>query len=287
MNQLLVMGRSIELLKQFEPLVGDKDWELWFSYGEEIPSLEPDHLFFGAGRFALALKRLQPERHFSSPGASWLPNLPAELLGRKVYEETFEDALEVMPEKLWFKFSELKHDLVPAEAYERCELKTILEAQPELKAVSCQWTTDLLTLNFEHRFFVVDGELLTGSPYHVDGKVTFAEGSAWRRFEEAELFAREVARELRTLAPDAYTLDVAFDVLRERWLIVEGNRAWFSGFYGSDPFKALEAVKASLAGDDQWEWVPDAVVSSYVEALTVVSDPATAKGLIRVGSAHV
>lgn len=284
MSQLLVMGRSIELLKQFEPLVADKDWDLWFSYGEEVPSLEPDHLFFGAGRFAAALKRLHPERRFSSPGASWLPNLPSELLGRKVHEETFEDALAVMPEKLWFKFSELKHDLVPAKAYIRSELKVILQAQPELKAVSCQWTPELLTLNFEHRFFVVDGELLTGSPYHVDGKVTFAEGSAWRRFEEAEFFARGVARELREQAPKAYTLDVAFDVLRERWLIVEGNRAWSSGFYGSDPFKALEAVKVSLAGDDRWEWIPDEVVSSYVGTLKVASDPENASGLIHIGA---
>lgn len=287
MNQLLVMGRSIELLRQFEPLVADETWELWFSYGEEIPVLDSDHLFFGAGRFALALKSLQPERRFSSPGASWLPNLPAELLGRSIHQESFEDALEFMPEKVWFKFSELKHDLVPAKAYERSELKAILQGQPELKTVSCQWTPELLTLNFEHRFFVVDGELLTGSPYHVDGKVTFEEGSAWRRFEEAELFARGVARELREQAPKAYTLDVAFDVLRERWLIVEGNRAWSSGFYGSDPFKALEAVKVSLAGDDPWEWAPDEVVSSYVETLEVASDPENASGLIHIGAETV
>lgn len=284
MNELLIMGRSIELLRQFEPLISDEQWDLWFSYGDEIPALERDHLFFGAGRFALALKRLQPERHFSSPGASWLPNLPPELLGRKIYEEPFEEALERMPANPWFKFSELKHDSVPAKAYQRSELLAVLEANPELKRVSCQWTPELLTLNFEHRFFVVDGELLTGSPYHVDGKVTFAEGAAWRRFEEAGYFARNFASELKTLAPRAYTLDVAFDVLRERWLIVEGNRAWSSGFYGSDPRRALEAVKVSLSGDEAWEWSPDEIVFSYVEKLTVVDEPEFASGLIRLGT---
>jgi hypothetical protein len=282
MSELLVMGRSIETLRQFSPLITREDWELWFSYGEQIPELQHDHLFFGAGRFAAALKRLQPERRFSSPGASWLPNLPKEFLGRKIYEESFEEALEVMPTSLWFKFAELKHDLVPARVYKRSELLSIAEELPELKAVRCQWTEDKLTLNFEHRFFVVDGELLTGSPYHVDGKVTFAPGEPWRRFEEAEYFAAIAAKELKENAPTAYTLDVAFDVLRERWLIVEGNRAWSSGFYGADVLLALEAVKVSLAGDDDWDWVADEVVSSYVESLTVAKNPEQASGLIRV-----
>lgn len=283
-NQLLVMGRSIETLRQFTPLTTREDWELWFSYGTEIPELNEDHLFFGGGRFALALKRFRPQRRFSSPGSAWLPSLPSEFLGRRIHEETFQDALGTMPPSVWFKFSEMKHDLVPARAYERSELLAILEANPELKEVNCQWTEDLLTLNFEHRFFVVGGELLTGSPYHVDGKVTFAAGSAWRRFDEAENFARSVARELKDHSPNSYTLDVAFDVLKERWLVVEGNRSWSSGFYGSDPFKALEAVKASLSGDDGWEWTADDVVSSYVEQLTVVKDTEIASGIIRVGA---
>jgi len=281
MNQLLVVSPSSRALQNFTSVISSGDREVWFSYGEFIPALEDGFLFWGAGKFALSLKQLFPERSFSSPGAEWLGLVPPELSGRSVICESFLDAVAHVDEPVWFKFAELKHDGVKPRSYRPEELLALLVAMPELAEVKSQWTTSHLRLNFEHRFFVVEGEVLTGSPYHVDAVVGFEPGAAWRMFSEAEEFARFAARELVDQSPRAYTLDVALNEATGKWFIVEANRAWSSGLYGCDPGRALVAVQASLT-PDAWSWLPDSVVGSYVSPLTVVQEPEFVPGILRV-----
>ena len=72
-------------------------------------------------------------------------------------------------------------------------------------------------------------------------------------------FASEVAAQVP--GPRAYTLDVAWDVTRRRWLVVEGNRAWSSGLYLCDPAVALTVIAVATGGTDRaWLWRPDEAV---------------------------
>lgn len=283
-TEILIVSRGIRAMGQFTALVDDPTFDLWFSYGENIPQLHDDFLFWGAGKFALGLKRLDPKRHFSSPGADWLSKIPLEFSSREIVSESFSDAISHLPEQVWFKLAELKHDLVSPRAYSRNDLINLSDSLPELGETQVQWTTSQLRLNFEHRFFIVDGEPLTGSPYLVDGLVDFSRNEAWRRFDEALGFAKLAARELAHMSPRAYTLDVALNEDSNEWLIVEGNRSWSSGLYGSDVKLALESIRVSLGSDDDWQWEPDSVVYNYASKIKITADPENATGLLRFES---
>lgn len=280
MEQLLIMGRSIDALSQFRGILGSANHELWFSYGDQIPALDPGFLFWGAGRYAYSLRESVAHRHFMAPGPRWLSNLPEELLGRKLETQSFSGAVESIGERsVRFKLAETKHDRLKAARYTGNELQLILAELPELATAQVQWTEAELRLDWEHRFFVLDGEILTGSPYLVDGQV-YSDATPWDRYGDAEAFARRAARELNADSPVSYVLDVAYDLETERWIIVESNRTWSSGLYGSNVHRMLEGLKAALEPSD-WEWIPDPALAVYGNSLEL-GDGESSSGLIRI-----
>lgn len=277
-QQLLTMGRSVEALWMFEDLIRSDSYEVWLSYGDQIPELQEGFLFWGAGRYAYSIRESLPNRNFMAPGPHWLSGVPKDLLGRTVHSASFDQAVDRIQSPVRFKLAEMKHDSLLAGRYEPGELKDLLGILPELGSALVQWTESELQLNFEHRFFILDGEPLTGSPYLVDG-VVFSKAMSWGRYGEAEAFARLAARELKASSPSSYVLDVAFDEHSESWIIVESNRAWSSGIYGADPFIVMEALKVSLTPSD-WEWVPDEALSLYGTALKVADEHAS--GILKI-----
>lgn len=280
-TELLIMGRSIDALSQFQSLLGTDAHELWFSYGEHIPELSEGFLFWGAGRYAYSLRESVSSRHFMAPGPHWLSELPLDFLGRSVTTESFEQAINSIGDRsVRFKLAETKHDRLKAARYNGDELRLILAELPELDTAQVQWTEAELSLDYEHRFFILGGEILTGSPYLVGGRV-YSEATPWDRYDEAEAFAALAARELENSSPPSYVLDVAFDLEAERWIIVESNRTWSSGLYGADASRVLEGLKVALTPSD-WEWAPDPALAVYGSEKLKVTDDEWTSGLIRL-----
>lgn len=276
------MGRSINALPQFTTVIQNVNWNVWFSYGEKVPNVleDKDFLFWGAGKYAASVKNFFDDVHFQSPGSLWLTTLPTEFLNRQVYADTFRNALTKieMDEKVWFKFAEMKHEALPAKTYLGKELQSLLLTYPEFEECWVQWTKNIMNLNYEHRFFISEKNIVTGSPYLMDGTV-YNTNISWNKYDEALKFASTVVSVMAEKSPQAYVLDVAYDVTNANWVVVEANRVWSSGIYGSDVNKVMEALKVSMQLS-LWEWVPDYVVSQYANSLVFVNSSEYTSGLL-------
>ncbi len=150
---------------------------------------------------------------------------------------------------------------------------------PELGGVSVQWTNTIMDFAAEFRFFVVDGDAVTGSPYLVDGVADHSAGRSWSRYADAHAVARDFAVALAGSSPRALVLDIGWDRTRRGWFIVEANRPWSSGLYGCDPDEVAAVIEVSMCDDSRWEWKPDPVVWSYAETLRPVSGTRLSSGL--------
>jgi hypothetical protein len=252
-NAILTMARSSRIV---EPLTkGVTNQRLFFSYGQTIPELSDFATsYWMGGAFALKLRRIGLASRLVSPGATWLPELPVSLTGRTIHEGDLE-AFLAYDAPAWVKPSEAKIVSIPAGIYSSAQIQEKFHDANFTHAISLQWTETVMSMNHEHRFFVADSKVITGSPYLVDGE-GYHPGISYARYEEAKTFAQHVLDEVET--PPAFTLDVAFDEHTQKWVVIEGNRAWSSGFYGADPVAALETVRLSCnAEDDVWLWEPD------------------------------
>lgn len=255
---ILTMGKSTQLVAPI--LNGSKELgiDLFFSFGESIPDLcaYDDVSYWMAGAYALKLQQAGLAKGLSSPGAEWLPQLPIVLLGRSIQSGTLND-LRNVDGKVWVKPSEAKVIDLPAGLYSADEVEAIFAANGFTDGIHLQWTHDVLNLDFEHRFFVADSQVVTGSPYKVAGK-GFGPDIDFSQMEAASEFAQHTLDALRENAPAAFTLDVAWDMDSKEWLVVEGNRAWSSGFYGADAGAALDVVRYSCNNTNPlWAWKPD------------------------------
>jgi hypothetical protein len=252
-NAILTMGKSSRLV---EPLTkGLIDQKLFFSYGLTIPDLTTYKTsYWMGGAFALKLQRIGLATKLMSPGVNWLPELPLELTGRKILEGNLDSYLEYN-NKAWVKPSEAKILSMPAGIYTPHKIKEIFAKQNFTYNISLQWTETVMRMNYEHRFFVAEKNIITGSPYLINGKGYNSEIS-YSRYNEAKNFAEHVLKTVDT--PPAFTLDVAFDENTSKWVVIEANRAWSSGLYGADPVAVLEVIQLSCFGNEnKWSWQPD------------------------------
>jgi hypothetical protein len=256
MNNILTMARSSRLV---EPITkGVTDQRLIFSYGQTIPELDPQNtIYWMGGAFMLKVRRVGLAASLISPGAQWLVDIDEELSGRKIYEGTLEDYV-AFGRTCWVKPSEAKIVKFPAGLYSPEQVVKIFSEENFTHKISLQWTEAVLPLNYEHRFFIADGEVITGSPYLVNGK-GYSSTIDTSKYEEAKKFANYALKALGVNnIPPAFVMDVALNEDTNKWLIVEANRSWSSGFYGSDPKLALEVVKLGcVPSEDKWTWKPD------------------------------
>jgi len=264
MEAILTMAKSVNLVSPL--LSGIKDERFFFSYGEEIVDVSSfDTSYWMAGAFAVKLREAGLAQNLCSPGSEWLSELPIELTGRTISEGNL-DALESVSGEVWLKPSEAKIADLPAGKYVYSQVRDVFAKNDFSNNISLQWTHDIIRMNYEHRFFVLDGEILTGSPYLVDG-MGYHKGIDTSKQHDAKEFAQFVLDNIDT--PIAFTLDVAFDMDKERWLVIEGNRAWSSGLYGCDPQLALQSIKASCHSDDPlWAWKPDRHIEDISKTYT-------------------
>jgi hypothetical protein len=251
---LLTMGDSTRLVEPFLP--GLTSHDLFFSYGKTVPDLSSYKTvsYWMGGAYALELKNVGLAQNLCSPGPLWLPDLPFDLVSRKIYSGVIEE-LKRFSGDVWAKPSEAKVPCFPAAKYSYAELSKIFAENNLVPNLSIQWTPDILPIDFEHRFFVADNQIITGSPYKVHG-IGFGKDIDFSEYLAAKEFAAEVLTNADN--PPAFTLDVGMNTETGKWITIEGNRAWSSGIYGSNAEAAITVVDYSCSyAEDKWQWTPD------------------------------
>lgn len=273
MKAFVVVSYASWVASDFEPFMDSTEWKLIRDYGFDIPDSLDDYssvAWWMNAQHAARLQRAGIANGLIAPGPNWLPGIPESLTGRRIYSAGIADFLSLPSGyQCWVKPSEAKIDGFEAGWRTVAETSNIVASLRIPVDSSVQWTESLLKINHEHRFYVIDGEILTGSAYLVDG-VTYYDGAVSSRTSEAHEFANHAVSELGENQPAAYTLDVGFDEINKKWILIEGNPAWCSGIYGSEPILALKAIERSCQGvlsnkDDGFIWVPDAYLKMVAE----------------------
>jgi len=194
----------------------------------------------------------------SAPGPGWLPAVPVELSGRVVTSCRVTD-LGHLPRTgvFWCKPAEAKIERFPGGWRTTAEVAGLNLCPGSW----VQWTPTRLDLSVEFRCYVLEEEVLTVSPYLL-GEHTYYDLDeatlAAVSTADATAFARTVVAHLGPAQPGAYALDVGFDLISGRWVVVEANPAWCSAWYGCAIDAVLATITASCRCEDEWRWVPDA-----------------------------
>lgn len=240
------------------------DIEIIGDRGFDLPSITPssETAWWMPTEHAVKLRYSDFSIPFIAPGSHWLPTVSQELTGRYIGSGTVEEILseqspfnQAINKKLWVKPAEFKHQEFFAGLYTKEEVALFnlpLDA-------SLQWTSTVLDIAEEHRFYIMDNKVVTGSEYIVDN-LTYYDGAVSYRKDEAWDFASKAVDEMGVNQPPAYTLDVAFDKISGSWVFLEGNPAFSSAIYGSDPEKVIDVLlrcSNPQEEDTRWLWEPD------------------------------
>jgi hypothetical protein len=240
------------------------DIEIIGDRGFDLPTVKPsaEVAWWMPTEHAVKLRYSDFSIPFIAPGSHWLPTVPQALTGRIIQSATVEETLSENSYfsqndsgKLWIKPAEFKHQEFFAGLYTKEETSSF-NLPPD---ASLQWTSTILDISEEHRFYIMDHQVITGSEYLVDN-VTYYDGAISSNKGEAWDFATTAVKQLGANQPPAYTLDVAFDRISQSWVVLEGNPAFSSAIYGSDPEKVIEVLLRCanpVPEDSPWLWEPD------------------------------
>lgn len=256
--------------------VDHTQWDITHSYGLDVPlSLQKAYTagnnvaYWMPAAFAARLLRTEYPPTLTAPPKNLLSILPKEITGRTVKTLTLKNFRnnEIAGE-FFLKPAEAKLEYFPAQQTSWDKLDWLLNPEnPPLfpDDMIVQYTTSILNINHEYRFYVLNGEPVTGSAYLVDDETFYDNETNPRfqeRFEEAEKFAHKTLQYMPPM-PEGYVLDVAYDESSSSWIVLEANPAWCSAFYGSDIPLVMATVEASCNPDTvEHIWTPDAALSS-------------------------
>lgn len=234
---------------EFRKSLPSDTYEVKSDFGFDIPSSLPDLWWMPTEHAYQVLRQVYVP--LIAPGASWLDSLPTGLLGRDVTTIPVE-VVESYQGSRWVKLAEAKSDSFIAGLHSYNDLEKLkLPIGTQL-----QFSNKVLDLNDETRFYVAHGEVVTGSTYLLNGE-TWNDTEKTGNYIDALSFAKHVVKELCENQPPAYTLDVAWDNNNNKWIVLEGNPAWSSGYYGSDLVGVAEVIYESMKPSEHWEWKPD------------------------------
>lgn len=237
-------------------------WNIVADRGFDLPEINPgnDVAWWMPTEHAVKLIYSGLSIPFMAPGAHWLSGISQSLTGRSIVTETMQEVTDrdfshFEQGRIWIKPAEFKHQEFFAGLYNKDEIKGFnLPVDAYL-----QWTDTVLNPVEEHRFYIVDRQVQTGSEYLVNG-ITYYDGAVSTRKQEALDFAKYAVDELGTNQPPAYTLDIAYDERSRTWVLLEGNPMFSSAIYGSDPGMVAECLLRCanpLPSETQWLWEPD------------------------------
>lgn len=278
----IAVAESSRFASWFVPGLNGRDFFL--SYGVIAPDLKKYDIssYWMAGGFAARFQRVGLASDLTAPGQSWLSEVDPMLTGREIITGGFSLMPEDVP--LWAKPAEAKIDAMVAGLYRKSDVVEIIAQNSIPLDTKFQWTDSIMKINHEHRFYVLDDKIVTGSPYLIDGVVYHGDMRS-PFYEDAMKFATYALAELGDNRPPAFTLDVGRNELNGQWIIIESNPAWSSGIYGSDPAIVIDVLETACNGtDDKWKWIPaDYLVykASIASAIQVVDDSVEVSGLFR------
>lgn len=257
--------------------------------GLDVPVVEGSVAWWAPAEHVARLAVAGVHLDLAAPGPRWLADLDVSLTGRVVWAGRLADIADA-PRSGWAKPAEAKVEALPARWWDA--IADFAEAAAAAGVSGDAWVqvcpTDLDIVE-EHRCFVAYGHVVASSPYLLADGSTYEPG--WEDREDlatsaARTFATEVVAALGDNQPVAYTLDVARSA-SGRFVVLEGNPAWCSGFYGAALDAVVDAVVASswtpqVASDvpvgerctsrhGRFAWVPDAVLVQRAARLPILA----------------
>jgi hypothetical protein len=235
-------------------------WEIVCLKGKPAPVRlrEREPVYYGSIDVAAKVAR-QLKLALLEPPLDWLARLPWEYRSRAVRFATVAEARRLTAPAF----------VKPADAANKCfdagvypggwaipERRGFDDTTPVLIAEVVAWEV-------EYRCFVLEGEVVTCSPYVRWGRWVRARDGKWPapqpEVEQLVAFCRGLLTDREVRVPPAFTLDMG-RLEAGGWAVVEANPAWSSGIYGCDPARILPVLqrasvpRGQLTDADQ-EWV--------------------------------
>lgn len=182
------------------------------------------------------------------PALDWLPNLSDTFLKRKVRFAPLGEA-RLLTGPAFVKPAEDKQ--FPAKVYAR---GSDLPPDPALSDAMAVLISEPVEWEVEYRCFVLDGEVVTLSPYWRTGRLSRTPDGRWpcdpSEAREASDFAGALLDSVGITAPPAVVLDVG-RIAERGWAVVEANPAWASALYGCEPEQVLPVVARACLSKDR------------------------------------
>ncbi|UQA63232.1 ATP-grasp domain-containing protein [Polyangium aurulentum] len=174
------------------------------------------------------------------PTSDWLPRLPERHRLRDVRLTTLADALTIR-ERVFVKPTDEK--CFPARVYaDGAALNPDPVLPPDLPVL----VSEPVVFEVEFRFFVLEREVATFSPYIRGGELARNAAGEWEA-DQAEIEAATVSiqamlADAEVELPPAVVVDVG-RMAGRGWGVVEANPAWASGLCGCDPAGVLPVLR--------------------------------------------
>jgi len=258
MPTLLLPTRSLPSGPALAEASRGKGWGVWVL--DEGPAIEPDDklVFYGgsdvalatAARFGLAL---------IEPPLDLLACIPQKFSQRTVHFARFRD-LHRLKQRTFIKPADPCNKSFDAGIY--TDIRDIraphgIDADtPILLAEPVEWLA-------EYRFFVLENEVVAGSPYLSFGRPNWKPYDRGGKDAQASPKARSLCDSLlkqTTVAlPPAFVIDIG--LIEDRgWAVVEFNPIWCAGLLGADPARVLDAMsrvcqRSGSVSDGDQRWV--------------------------------
>lgn len=178
----------------------------------------------------------------------WLPDLPERHRRRRIEVAALGDVRRSLPEPKFVK---------PADGRKAFEGKVYtspgeLPGPHVLTDDTPVFVCEPVRWDVEFRCHILEGEVVTMSPYLVDGQPALTQDGSWRapnsEVRQAKQYAEEVLAEVP--APPATVLDVG-RIHGRGWAVVEANAAWGAGLYGCDPEEVLRVLARACLRPDR------------------------------------
>lgn len=174
------------------------------------------------------------------PTLSWLANLPAHYVQRKIELTTLGEARRHSG-RIFAKPADDK--CFAARVYES---GAFIEASSLLPPASPVILSDVVDWEFEYRYFVLNREVVCWSVYAWNGEVineTYVE--AGHTTEERSHFIEELLADCAVPLPPAVVVDIGL-IRNSGWAVVEANPAFGAGIYKCAPTSVLPVLARSL-----------------------------------------
>lgn len=168
------------------------------------------------------------------PPDDWLTRLPREAVRREIRMLTMAEAWTLRAPA----FLKPPNDKsFPARLYRD---GTQLPGPDSVDADTAVLASDPVRFGSEFRLHVLDGEIVTGAQYAIDGDLDIEPLAGHESAERILGFAKDVLRECADTLPSAVVVDVG--LIGAEPAVIEANAAWASGHYAADPERVLDVV---------------------------------------------